>query len=138
MVAYGSHPLTSGETVVTAQGISYFFKPDHRDGTAIKSQWRVDYAAELDMFERSYVDGSPKLWHLSGGTSVGVSARAYGEPRNLYIALFRSGDVWHGYPADPQRSVGDIPPTAVVRAWKQRGLLSKAQAVRLLGQRPWV
>jgi hypothetical protein len=135
--------LTAGMTVMSAAGVEYYFKPDHRDLTAVKSQWTVPEEDELQIFEEGYRnDGSIVFWQLRlhGGAVavVGSSAAQFGPARHLHLAMFRGANLpWHGYPADTQRNNQDVPPPHVVALWVNSNLLSKRQAVRLRGRRPW-
>lgn len=106
----------------------YSSKTDHRDGTALKSQWTIIYRDEIASFELATREGwssSPTTrWglHLNPrANNLGQSASAFGTPtRALFIAKFVHGnanDAWHGYPADPYRNPQDIPPNSVLRTW---------------------
>lgn len=133
--------MTSGDTVQATNGCHYFFKPDHRDGTKVKSQWGLTYEAELALFEAAHEPGRPKIWYLSRVDNkpqvIGTSAEALGNLRPLHIALFLCASPVHGYPADPQRNISDIPRAKIISQWRANGLLSKPEAVRLRTQKRW-
>ncbi|GAA2721530.1 hypothetical protein CAE01nite_00520 [Cellulomonas aerilata] len=125
---------------VTIEGHSYVVKSDHRDGTALKSQWTVPVPDEHEAFRTSVVNS----WHRAGSgwglhldqdsvAKLGESARAYGSAADLYVAFFQLGDICHGYPSDPLRSSREIPPAHVQRDWLDRNLLRPA-TVRKIGR----
>ena len=121
----------------------YRSKPDHRDGTNLKSQWTILYNQEVASFDlatrEDWSSGATTRWGLHMNPApgnLGQSASAFGTPtRPLFIAKFIDGDandLWHGYPADPYRNQHDIPPSSVLRAWNSATHLRPAVIRKLV------
>lgn len=128
--------------MIARNGHTYFFKPDHRDRTAIiKSQWDLEPSEELELFVRSHVPDALVSWGVlilgNSPSKLGESATAFGRARRLHIAKFICRVPIHGYPADTERNVQDIPPIRFVNELRTSGFITKSQAIRLKGQKPW-
>jgi len=125
--------------------MQYFSKTDHRDQSVPKSQWTVTFAEEQGCFKNAtaagWNGGNTTRWGLHTISSakpafLGLSARAYGTSRQLFIAKFVDSDAndsWHGYPADPYRLHQDIPPSMILNVWQRLAYLRPA-LVRKLGK----
>ena len=133
-------PLTS-QTV--APGYAYTVHPHHRNGTAGKSQWTVTEAQELGIFANSLT----QQWLLGGfawglyspGGQVSYLGVSSNNQTRLFVAKFVGGVapiVWHGYPADPQRSVRDIPEPSIFRKWIDQGVLGLPKIRKLMRGQP--
>jgi hypothetical protein len=121
----------------------YRSKPDHRDNTALKSQWVIVCADEVSCFNlatsQNWSSDASTRWGLHFSPNVanlGQSALAFGiPPRALFIAKFIDGnanDLWHGYPADPYRNEHDLPPTSVLKIWQSQSHLRPALIRKLV------
>lgn len=133
-------------TVLTHQiepGILYSHHPDHRNGTARKSQWIIPEHDERVCFSTARTRG----W-TSEGVGWGLhlpNARVEylgiddGGEYSLFIAKFVDGNKngqWHGYPGDPQRHAADIPSPDVLRSWLHCELLSAAKIRKIARGQP--
>src|SRR2546427_2748787 len=90
-------------------GLVYRHHPDHRNGTANKSQWTITEPDERDTFRNA----ESRMWlledrgwglHTPNGRAefLGVSHDSHDLNRQLFIAKFVASArpvVWHGYPA---------------------------------------
>jgi hypothetical protein len=128
---------------VIAPGFTYQHHPDHRNRTAGKSQWTVSEADERTTFDYSRTN----QWlaqHVGWGvyvlagraTYLGVSDDGL---RRLLIAKFvgsNSPKVWHGYPADHQKTTHDIPTTKILGQWMRLNLLRAAKVRKLMRGQP--
>lgn len=125
---------------VPLRGYRYVSKPDHRDGSADKSQWTIALSDEYVSFEgaidNAWVDDD-KAWglHVVSDSSeyLGLTATSLGRAIALCTAFFQISDVVHGYPSDPTRSTREIPPNHVRASWLEAGLL-RPSAIRKLGR----
>lgn len=125
-------------TAESAGGITYLFKADHRDGSALKSQWSITQAEELAAFDLADSEAwltNSEGWgvHIADGRAqyLGVSA---GGSIKLFVARFRgqtAPPLWHGYPGDPSRRSSDIPLESVLNTWQSNGWIRK-RTMRLL------
>lgn len=114
----------------------------HRNGAAGKSQWTIPLTAEIDAFNRSWVEGwlfDALGWglHLSDGQPDWVGV-AQDHDTQLFVAKFvgQADSVWHGYPADHMHNPQDIPHEDVLGSWIEDDLLSRAKARKIMrGQR---
>ncbi len=121
-------------------GHLYEVKKDHRDKTAIKSQWTIPVASEYAVFEGTVThswqhNGQGWGLHLVDGvvSKLGDSAKAHGKVHDLYVAFFVFAAVCHGYPSDPVRSTREVPPAVVLKDWQDQELL-RPQALRKIGR----
>lgn len=118
----------------------YIIKIDHRDGTAVKSQWTIPVHDEHASFalgiDNGWISGQ-YAWslHLRDGVAdyLGRSAVSPGPSVDLCVAFFQLASTCHGYPSDPRRSVREIPPEEVKNDWLSKGYL-KSAVVRKLGR----
>lgn len=141
MLRAASSPAVSGFEMIPP--VLYVPHPDHRNGTALKSQWTISTADEHRCFDQArtaaWLD-TTRGWglHRPEGEptylGVGVDRR-----RRLFVAKFvrgREDEPWHGYPADTQRHPQDLPSYAVRRAWLDDGILSAVIIRRLSKGQP--
>jgi hypothetical protein len=123
--------------------LTYASKPDHRDKTAVKSQWTITVEQEVECFRltharRWFVDDRGWGLHLEDGTvaylGVGIE-----RTQQLFVARFegdRNNSYWHGYPADHTRRTDDIPTEEIALEWIADNLLARSKVRKLLkGQR---
>jgi hypothetical protein len=122
-------------------GLVYVFKTDHRDDSREKSQWRITPDEEIVSFELM----REKAWnvarqgwslHLEGERIcyLGVSID---RTRELFIAKFLGEPAvsrWHGFPADYQVHVQDIPDGGILLAWVELRYLTVAKMRKILRQ----
>lgn len=109
----------------------YFFKSDHRDGTAEKSQWTIDAGKELNCFVLSHKNqwtGVRVSWgiHIVKNKAIELGRNFNDTPLN--VAVFYDSfkkNVWHGYPADFKRNAKDIPSTNVLVQWREKNYIKK-------------
>jgi hypothetical protein len=76
--------------------------------------------------------------HIASGV-VSYLGLARDHLRQVFIAKFVHGNqglVWHGYPADHQRSAKDIPNESVLRRWLDCHLLSAPKISKLQKGKP--
>ncbi len=118
----------------------YLPKPDHRDGTAKKSQWVIPVSGEVESFrlaidEGWFKDGLGWSLHLRDDHAayLGTAAQDPGPAKALFLALFEIAPICHGFPADHRRSSREKPPTAVRSAWLDRKYLRPA-VIRKIGK----
>lgn len=123
-------------------GRSYVHKADHRDGTAAKSQWSIDEADERGCLSKSVASSWCDTEHAWGVHRVSGQVRHLGIAQNrvtqLFVAKYVNGqnNLWHGYPADPQRHSQDIPPQYVLNSWLSLDILPAAKIRKIQrGQR---
>jgi hypothetical protein len=128
------------ESAGMINGYRYESKPDHRDGTRIKSQWDITLADEYAAFAlgvtSGWVDGA-SAWslHLNDGSAsyLGRSAAQYGSQSHLFMAFFQLATICHGYPSDPARSSREVPPNNVRSEWLAKKYLRPA-VIRKIGR----
>lgn len=128
---------------VDISGVTYACKPDHRDNTPVKSQWRISIDEELDCFRfarsSNWIDDD-RGWglHLVDGAAVYLGV-GVDRTHELFVARFegdQNNTYWHGYPADHTRRIDDIPTEAIAFQWIAAKLLGKSKVRKLLkGQR---
>jgi hypothetical protein len=124
-------------------GYTYAVKPDHRDGTAVKSQWRITIAEEV----ASFVLTTQRTWfvedrgwglHVVNGKAQNLGV-ARDRTQQLFVARFEGElpkQYWHGYPADHVRRTDDIPTEGIARDWINREFVPAPKIRKLLkGQR---
>jgi len=137
MVQVGDHEIQPGAR--------YQCNPEHRNGNREKSQWTISEQEERGVFSRTYTSG----WiveHVGWGLHiVNGSVNYLGVDRtrsqNLIVARFiddNNVEIWHGYPADPNRRsqqarIKEIPPEEVQTEWLRGQILPKPK-VRKLGR----
>jgi len=128
---------------VIAPGFSYQHHPGHRDGTAGKSQWSVTETEERGIFDHSRMS----QWlsqYLGWGVHVVTGQAVYlgnsdDSARSLIIAKFvasNSPKIWHGYPADHQRRIQDIPEPKILMEWMRLKYLKPAKIRKLMRGQP--
>jgi len=111
----------------------YFFKTDHRDNSLKKSQWTIEPPNELSCFVHSFTSGwqiAYRCWgvYILEGVKMPLGKSITDEL--LYVAIFVDSfekQVWHGYPADFRRNKWDVPATAVLVDWRQKGFTTKSK-----------
>ena len=121
-------------------GKTYVIKPDHRDGTPVKSQWTIKRTQELDAFRLAITSGwivGTFAWglHINEDKTMylGKAAMKPGPPTDLFLAVFDLGHTCHGYPADHARSQREKPPSSVRKEWLDKGHLRPA-VLRKIGR----
>jgi hypothetical protein len=132
--------MSSIRDSVQIGGFPYVSKPDHRDGTPIKSQWDISYDEEYASFALGVTSGwiaGQAAWglHLVGNVAnyLGHAAVNPGPNTPLWLAYFQVGAPCHGYPSDPQRSSREVPPNEVRSDWLSKKYLRPA-VVRNVGR----
>lgn len=116
---------------------SYVCTGKHRGQKPTYAQWAISKAEEVDLFYRSF----DSTWAGDDGTHWGVLEGASelgtrGEIISKYPKPSNDFDAWHGYPASPQRKVGDSPPEAIVTAWfEELRLIGKSDYLAILRRR---
>lgn len=132
--------MTQADEPAKVGEYSYFSKLDHRDGTAVKSQWTISVSDERASFALGVDSGwiiDQRAWglYLKDGAAdyLGKSAMSPGPSVDLCIAFFQISEICHGYPSDPKRSVREIPPDTVRSDWISKGYL-RSSVVRKLAR----
>jgi hypothetical protein len=131
------------QTYTIAPGYIYLNHPDHRNGTADKSQWSISEVDERSVFNRSRINNwlppSPG-WGLHSHNDhtmyLGTSSDGV---RSLLVAKFVASSapiVWHGYPADHQRKRQDVPTREILVAWTNLRLINEPQMRKILRGQP--
>jgi hypothetical protein len=126
-----------------APGFTYVNHPDHRNGTAGKSQWLISEEEERGVFDTSrsnnWLPPSPG-WGLHSPNAqamyLGISADGR---RNLLVAKFVASNtpiVWHGYPADHQRKRQDVPTREILLDWTRLQFVNEPQMRKILKGQP--
>jgi hypothetical protein len=126
--------MSNVSSIEIQPGLNYVHNPQHRNRTVLKSQWTIDYAEERMCFSDSYgkswfVDNTGWGLHFynNGVEHLGLS---HDRKRNLFIAKFIENDsppYWHGYPADYQMNIHDIPKEEILKKWLTGEIFSPAQ-----------
>jgi hypothetical protein len=135
--------MTPLKTYTIHDGTTYCVHPQHRDKTHGKSQWTISMNEERDVFlgtlTQSWV-AQDAGWGLRVDdgriTYLGV---ARDHVRQVFIAKFvhtNHRHTWHGYPADHQSCVKDIPDESILRSWLDTRLLSPAKICKLQKGKP--
>jgi hypothetical protein len=125
---------------IDIMGYSYVSKPDHRDGTRVKSQWNIPIKDEHASFALGIDNGwksGQAAWslHLNDERAayLGRSAVDPGPVVPLFIAYFQISSICHGYPSDLKRSAREVPPNPVRGDWLAKGYLRPA-VIRKIGR----
>ena len=140
---YNMLDMTGERLVQISPGLSYLHNPRHRDGSPSKSQWTINYAEELTCFKESHAHSWLLIdtgWglHFSNQKAdhLGISCDKL---RSLFIAKFIANDnpsYWHGYPADYQVNVRDIPSLEILNNWMANQIFSRAKIRKILKGQP--
>ena len=128
-----------------ATNISYAHHPAHRDNTPDKSQWIITEYEE----RKCFVDARAQKWlarKIGWGLYIATGCVAYlgtarDRQRQLFVAKFvnpTQQNLWHGYPADHQRTTNDIPTNPILKNWLNSKLLSAAKVRKLSRGQPCV
>jgi len=135
--------LTKVTTHKLASGAHYTIHPDHRNGNAKKSQWRIPTQKELQVFTFAEANGWANMspgWGLYIVNDVpcylGV---AEDHQTRVFVAKFVDGNrnrQWHGYPADHQRNNQDVPDLTLLKTWIAQELIPLRKIRKLLRQQP--
>lgn len=121
-----------------APGVFYFNHPHHRNNWPKKSQWSITKSEEKDCFAKTLSE----RWVLNG---VGWGLHLVNEQveylgigkdyrTRLFVAKFvdsNSTGLWHGYPADHQNNLSDIPKEQVLKRWLDERVLPKRKIGKL-------
>jgi hypothetical protein len=125
-------------------GNSHFYtiKPDHRDATRGKSQWKVTEAQEAGIFSAAYL----AKWVVDGSTAWGLhrpqqAIQFLGVDKShtshVFIAKFvRNAADWHGYPASHTLLAEDVPDSSVLAAWQSANILPRAKIRKIASMQP--
>src|SRR6266852_5470035 len=135
-----------------AVGVDYECRLEHRGGGwALKSKWDVTRLDECRVFVAAAVagwlldcvaaDGSVEN-RRGWGVRLGANGPEYlGSSRNdgypVFVAKFVDGTsshTWHGYPADNEGNVNDIPDPEILALWADV-VLPPAKIIKLSRQR---
>ena len=126
--------------VVQIGEYQYLSKQDHRDGTAIKSQWCISDDQEYASFALGINSGwvvHQSAWglHLVNNVAdyLGRAAVNPGPDTPLFVSFFQLANPCHGYPSDPKRSTREVPPKEVQSDWLAKRYLRPA-VVRKIGR----
>lgn len=127
-----------------ANGVSYAAHPHHRDASRrnVKSQWTITELEEVGSFKAALDTGwidSEEGWGLHRpNAAIAALGTAIDGATTLYIAKFvsKSATPWHGYPADHQRRLEDVPSERHLKEWLDQGLVSNAAVRKLVKQQP--
>lgn len=127
-----------------ADGVSYLSHPHHRDTSRrnVKSQWTIAESQEVASFRSAHESGwldSEQGWGLHRpNEAIARLGTAIDGQTALYIAKFVSMNAtpWHGYPADHQRRLKDLPNSRHLKEWLEQGLVSNAAVRKLVKQQP--
>lgn len=131
--------MTDINLVELLPGLSYLHHPHHRDGTPLKSQWIIGHPEERICFINSY----NRNWLLDNigwglhfiDESVDYLGVSHDRQRQLFIAIFmenQNQSFWHGYPADYQVNIQDIPSEEVLSKWLEDEILSPAKIRKIV------
>jgi hypothetical protein len=124
--------------------VTYAAHPHHRDVSRqqLKSQWTITEAEEVASFKSARGSGWIDLvqgWglHRPKASIEGLGTATDGQT-TLFIAKFisKNSTPWHGYPADHQRRLEDVPTERHLREWLDQGLVSNAAVRKLVKQQP--
>lgn len=119
-------------------GIIYQFSPEHRNKkNSEKSLWTIDPDEERQVFERVY-DSEWIVEHVGWGLHIQNGSVTYlgidkTRAQQLIVARFVDDNhvqVWHGYPADPNRRsqqarIKEIPPEEIQKVWLRDNVVPK-------------
>jgi hypothetical protein len=127
-----------------AEGVLYAAHPHHRDNSRRneKSQWTITETEEVASFTSAYGGGwidAEQGWGLHRpNAAVAALGTATDGETTLYVAKFVSKNAtpWHGYPADHQRRIDDVPSERLLKEWLDQGLVSNAAVRKLVKQQP--
>ncbi len=131
-------------THTIADGVSYSSHPHHREASRRrqKSQWTISESDEIGVFRAAFESGwldTESGWglHIPDNAIAQLGTAIDGETA-LHVAKFiaTGATPWHGYPADHQRRIEDVPSERHLNAWMQRGLLTNAKVRKLVKQQP--
>ncbi len=118
----------------------YTHHPHHRQSQYAhrKSQWTISQEEEKTVYHNSVINNwlaGAAYWglHLQNNVphELGVSRRP--DSFNLKIAKFVSDqqENWHGYPVAHWLSPWDKPADAILKKWKDAGIINKAKMARI-------
>jgi hypothetical protein len=121
----------------------YCIHPDHRNGNPNKSQWTITEEEERAAFVRA-VEHEWLLQNRGWGLHLHQEQPQYlgtskGQAAALFVAKFVSSGAqvsWHGYPADHQRNIQDIPESKVLKSWIDLRLLALPKIRKLMKGQP--
>jgi len=135
--------LAKVTTQKLASGAYYSFHPDHRNGNAKKSQWRIPTQDELQVFTSAETNGWANVspgWGLHVVNDVLCYLGVAEDHRTrVFLAKFvdgRRNRQWHGYPADHQRNYQDVPDLTLLKTWGTQGVLPRGKIRKLMRQQP--
>jgi hypothetical protein len=115
----------------------------HRNNTPQGSQWTITVPDEHACFFASGQHGwlrDAVGWGLHFLNNVpDYLGIAIDRQRRLFVAKFVAGNEpveWHGYPADPEKNVQDIPREDILKMWQEADVLSAAKIRKILRGQP--
>jgi hypothetical protein len=128
-------------------GKFYIHKLDHRNGSRIKSQWKINEDAEWQCFATASAQPISNqitcyYWfHFEKGKIeyLGESKSEDLPVRDLFIAKFISdphSHDWHGYPADYQKNNQDRPPAIILDYWLKNNYLTAPKISKISQGKP--
>lgn len=133
------HPLPT-------HGCRYYFHPHHRcRKSSKKSQWIISMPMELECFDHSLAMGWKNgafAWGILRSKDSSCRLIILGHNRyqeRLSMAKFRDDSkcgVWHGYPADYVRNLGDRPATPILESWRTLGYVEKHHISKIRTGKP--
>lgn len=117
---------------------NYIISSQHRKkSNPNKSIWTITYKEEVECFIFAF----DKKWNTD---NEGWGLKIYDgliqeigqdfEYKKLKIAKFVDGNqknVWHGYPVDHMIKPNDRPTTEILKAWVDKGYLTKAKMCKI-------
>ncbi|WP_131753382.1 hypothetical protein [Burkholderia vietnamiensis] len=120
----------------------YTIKPDHRDATLGKSQWKVTETQEVEIFHAAYTAKwvvNNTAWGLYRPEQmVQMLGLDKTHASEVFIAKFVRDDNapdWHGYPVAHTVSA-DVPDTSVLGAWQAEKILPGAKLRKIAKMQP--
>lgn len=131
--------MVNKNSIQLSPELNYLHNFQHRNGTPLKSQWIISHIDERACFLHSYTSGwidDDTGWGLHFHEQiVDYLGLSHDRERRLFIAKFvanRRPSYWHGYPADYQVNIQDIPREDVLNKWLADEIFSPAKISKIL------
>jgi len=135
--------MTTKQSFKIAADVIYKPNKQHRDKNPNKSQWTISILEEVKVFENTYpnnwIDQSVGWGLHFVNNGVQYLGNASNQNRRLFIAKFMDGNCngkWHGYPADYQTNIQDIPNEFGLKEWVDKRYLSNAKIAKITQGKP--
>lgn len=116
----------------------YIISSQHRKTKkSHKSYWTISYKEEVECFCSTFSEKwieDYEGWGLKVENSNIIVLGQSKKKTDLKLAKFVDGnqnDIWHGYPADHLEKTQDIPPIFILKLWKEKGYISKADVLKI-------